>query len=210
MFCITDTCVAVLDAMTTTCDAGDMAAEGTISIVRLIDRPDQSAAERAVELIFFASAGTSVFASAEHCADFRERWLGRYLDADRRLAHVALDPDRAIIGYVVGSHDDPSQTPRFGDIAYFAGFADVTARYPAHLHINLAEPARNRGIGGRLIAAFVSDVRAAGLPGVHVVTGRRSRNVGFYKREGFIERATGMHNGDAIVLLGRDVEAART
>jgi GNAT superfamily N-acetyltransferase len=193
-----------------------------ISVSRLVDLPEyggsvsgdlvSSAAELAIERIFFEAAGVRKFDSETERAEFRERWLGRYLTYDRALTHVAypaqqseaiVSPD--MLGYVVGSHDDPARTLRFADIPYFADLAAVTARYPAHLHINLTESARNRGVGGRLIEAFVGDVEAAGLPGVHVVTGARSRNVGFYTRLGFLERATATFNDNPVVLLGRDV-----
>jgi len=173
-----------------------------------------SAAELAIERIFFEAAGVRTFATETERAEFRERWLGRYLTHDRALTHVAIvDPAQHgevsgspdILGYVVGSHDDPARTLRFADIPYFVDLAAVTARYPAHLHINLTESARNHGVGGILIEAFVGDVAAAGLPGVHVVTGARSRNVGFYNRLGFLERATATFNDNPVVLLGRDV-----
>jgi len=172
------------------------------------------AAELAIERIFFEAAGVRTFDTETERAEFRERWLGRYLTHDRALTHVAIvgsaqdgeaivSPD--MLGYVVGSHDDPARTLRFADIPYFADLAAITVRYPAHLHINLTESARNHGVGGSLIEAFVGDVEAAGLPGVHVVTGARSRNVGFYTRLGFLERATATFNDNPVVLLGRDV-----
>ncbi|MBX9925803.1 MAG: hypothetical protein K2Y05_05550, partial [Hyphomicrobiaceae bacterium] len=59
-----------------------MTLDAAIAIRRLVDLPDQIAAERAMDNIFFAAAGTKDFASPEHRAEFRERWLGRYLDSD--------------------------------------------------------------------------------------------------------------------------------
>lgn len=177
----------------------------TIRIRPWREMPDPSAAEREIDRIFFASAGTTTFADDTARAAFRERWLGRYLVHDPQLALVAVDAAGAVVGYLVGSHNDPAKAPRFADIPYFVALAATTARYPAHLHINLAPESRGQGIGGRLVEAFVDDVRAAGLPGVHVVTGRGMRNVAFYGRLGFIERAAADYNRRAVVLLGRDV-----
>jgi GNAT superfamily N-acetyltransferase len=174
-------------------------------IRRWIDLPDAERSRRDIEGIFFAASGTREFPSADAKAAFAERWLGRYLAHDAALAWVAVAADDSIDGYLVGSLDDPALTPRFADIGYFADLAGVTRRYPAHLHINLADRARNRGLGGRLVEAFVAQVRAGGLPGVHVVTGRGLRNVAFYQRLGFQERAATTYNGRPVVMLGRDV-----
>lgn len=174
-------------------------------ITRWIDMPDPRRAESEIDQIFFDAAGLREFASPEARAAFRERWLGRYLTHDAPLTFVAVDDAGVVQGYVAGSLEDPARTDRFGDIPYFAGLAKVTARFPAHLHINLAERARNRGLGGRLVDAFIGEVRAAGLPGVHIVTGRGMRNVGFYQRLGFREHGEATFNGRPVVLLGRDV-----
>ena len=177
-----------------------------VRVARWIDQPDRAACEAAIEAIFYTASGTQTFASDAARAAFRERWLGRFLTNDAGHVLVALDGSHTVVGYLTGSLDDPARTPRFSDIGYFAQFAPLTARYPAHLHINLAPQVRGGGIGGRLIAEFVARVRAAGLPGVHVVTGRRVRNAGFYNRLGFLERASAISHGREVVLLCRDIE----
>jgi hypothetical protein len=40
---------------------------------------------------------------------------------------------------------------------------------------------------------------------MHAVTGKGMRNVGFYVRCGFTERATALSNGREIVFLGREL-----
>ena len=180
-----------------------------VHIARWLELPDPVAARGEIERIFFAASGTQTFASDEVRAAFRERWLGRYFDHDPALVYVAVAPDGAITGYLVGSFDDPALAPRFSDIGYFARFAELNARYPAQLHVNLDERARGAGTGGLLVEAFVDEVRRVGLPGVHVVTGQGVRNVTFYERLGFIERGHLTTNGKTVVFLGRDVSAAR-
>lgn len=175
------------------------------TIERLVGLPDRAALELSIEQIFFEAAARRSFSSEAERAEFRERWLGRYLEQDDHLTYVALDPSSAVLGYVVGSHVDPARSPRFLDIPYFAQLAAVTARFPGHLHINLTERARNQGLGGKLVQAFLDDARKERLPGVHVVTGAASRNVAFYKRLGFLERATATYAGNPVVLLGREL-----
>ena len=103
------------------------------------------------------------------------------------------------------SRTRPRRT-RFADIGYFrTDFARLTRLFPAHLHINLDQRFRGQGIGARLIEAFAAIARRAGAPGVHAVTGRGMRNVGFYQRCGFFERGSALWNGGEIVFLGRSL-----
>jgi len=161
--------------------------------------------QRVCELdpIFFEASLTKTFPDEATRAAFRERWLGRFLEHWPELAHVAIGADGMIIGYIIGSHADPARDPRFDDIGFYRALADRTPDYPAHLHINLAPVARSKGIGSRLIEAFVSDARAGGLPGVHLVTSRDSRNRSFYARSGFLTIAELTWGGTPIVMLGR-------
>jgi ribosomal protein S18 acetylase RimI-like enzyme len=60
------------------------------------------------------------------------------------------------------------------------------ASYPAHLHLNVAAYYRGRGLGRRLLEAYLAQMRALAVPGVHLHT--TSRNVAacrLYERLGF-------------------------
>ena len=165
-------------------------------------RPDLLAQ---VEAIFWQASARTFPPGAERDA-FQERWLGRYLSAAHDLALVALDRPDVVAGYLVGALGDPARQARFDDIAYFrSDFARLTARFPAHLHINLAAGYRSRGIGALLIEAFAAHARRAGAPGMHVVTGKGMRNVRFYERCGFTERGAAPWKGGEIVFLGREL-----
>lgn len=169
----------------------------------LADTPDRVAAD--LDHIFFTSSTRQSFADDAERALFRERWLGRYLAHYPDFALVALDPSRRALGYVIGSPHDPLRDPLFADLTFLAGFTGLTARYPAQLHVNLDAAWRGRGIGARLVAAFADLARAAGAAGVHVVTARGMRNVGFYLGNGFVERGS-LDDGDrTLVFLGRDL-----
>jgi GNAT superfamily N-acetyltransferase len=156
-----------------------------------------------VEDIFWQTSGRTLVGPERDA--FRERWLGRYMLSDGDVVLLALVED-AVAGYLVGALHNPAEQERFTDIGYFRGaFAALMPRYPAHLHINLAAPFRGRGIGGQLVAGFAERARRAGAPGMHVVTGRAMRNVRFYLRCGFIERAAAPWNRGTVVLLGKDL-----
>jgi GNAT superfamily N-acetyltransferase len=180
-----------------------------IEIVTLGD--DTTDAGRAdIDRIFFASAGRTTFADEAERSAFRERWLGRYLAHDCAHAFVArATAGGAIVGYLAGCLEDPARADRFRDISYYRGFADLTARFPAHLHINLDPAWRSKGIGARLVEAFADHAARHGAPGVHVVTGAAARNVAFYQRGGFAPFREADWNGNAILLLARDLTAMR-
>ena len=156
-----------------------------------------------IDRIFLEASGR-IFASQAELADFRERWLGRYLHGGTDVLLVARDCRQSIAGYLVGALDDPAEQTRFADLPYFRGeFRDFCQAYPAHLHINLAPAARRKGLGGRLIEAFAVRARTAGAAGMHVVTGREARNVSFYTRCGFTLLGAAPRNGGEVVFLGR-------
>ena len=153
--------------------------------------------------IFFEASLTKQFADEAARHAFHERWLGRFIGRWPELAHIALSASGALIGYIVGAHVDPARDAAFADIGFYRELQHLTWRFPAHLHINLAPDARNNGIGSALISAFVLDARRGGLPGVHLVTGRDSRNRTFYARNGFGVAAELIWGGTPIVMLTR-------
>jgi GNAT superfamily N-acetyltransferase len=181
-----------------------------VTIRRWTNVADQRRLIPEIDKVFFEASGTKIFAGAADRAAFRERWLGRYLSQEPDWAYVALDGDATVAGYLVGSIEDPAASDRFADIGYVKDFRGLSARYPAHLHVNLAPRYRNHGIGGDLVAVFATDAARAGVPGMHVVTGMASRNVRFYIRIGFHELARSRLNGHDVVMLGRRLGRAET
>ena len=158
-----------------------------------------------VEAIFWQTSARTFAPGPERDA-FRERWLGRYMLGGSDVVLLALAGNDTVAGYLVGALENPAEQARFADIGYFrTDFAHLTPRFPAHLHINLAADFRSRGIGAHLIEAFAARARRAGAPGMHAVTGKGMRNVGFYTRCGFVECATALWNGREIVFLGREL-----
>jgi ribosomal protein S18 acetylase RimI-like enzyme len=63
---------------------------------------------------------------------------------------------------------------------------DVIGEYPAHLHIDLLEQARGRGLGRALMERLLGDLRARGVRGVHMDVAVGNQNaIGFYEHLGF-------------------------
>jgi GNAT superfamily N-acetyltransferase len=80
---------------------------------------------------------------------------------------------------------------------------DTVTAEPCHLHTNLDERHRNRGIGSALIAAFAARAASAGRSGIHVVTEERARNVRFCEKNDFRQLATAHWNGADVIFMGR-------
>ena len=176
------------------------------SIVAYVDIAASQQRNDEIDAIFFEASSRQSFAHDDARQAFRRMWLGRYLEDEPEHAFAALCSDGRLCGYLVGSIDDPAPRPEFGELTYFRDFAAVTARLPAHLHINVDQATRSKGVGAALIAAFTAHLRRLKVPGVHVVTGKDARNVRFYQRVGFTERGRTRWRGGEVVVLGRELK----
>lgn len=96
------------------------------------------------------------------------------------------------------------------------GSGELEPLYPAHLHIALAREARGRGLGRRLVEAFLAQLAAAGIPGVHAVVREENAGAGrFFERLGFRAIARGPalripgdpRPGPYKVIYGRSISA---
>lgn len=155
------------------------------SVVPLARVADRARALSEIDAIFFQSSATQSFASEGVRATFHERWLGRYVRDEPDLAFVAYTAVAAVVGYIVGSAEDPAASGRYADIPFTRAFAHLSCDYPAHLHVNCSADWRSRGIGAALVTTFSTAVKARGARGLHLVTGAASRNRLFYARQGF-------------------------
>jgi len=132
-----------------------------------------------------------------------DRYAAPYLALEPEWAMVA-EVDGEVVGYLVGTPDTsafakefaawPSSLTAAERAAHVAGLgaaitADELSAYPAHLHIDLLPSAQGRGVGRMLVEAFVAELAAAGVPGLHLVVD--PANLGaqaFYPRVGFERR----------------------
>jgi ribosomal protein S18 acetylase RimI-like enzyme len=72
------------------------------------------------------------------------------------------------------------QPPRTSD--------EIVSAYPAHLHIDLLERFRGRGLGRALIENLVNALRTRGVPGVHLEVAADNPNaMAFYRHLGFAD-----------------------
>lgn len=160
---------------------------------------------RQIEEILLVSANPRRVADEASRSAFLARWLTPYLEAYPAQLLLALDEagDGAVLGVLNGCLDSAGATV-FRDLhPYYRLFADLYQAYPAHFHVNCDPDHRGRGVGRRLVQTFVALCRAAGLPGVHLVTAPGLRNVGFYRRNGFTEALERSEAGHSYLFLGQ-------
>ena len=181
----------------------------TIRIVAYSEVASTASLTRALDDILFEASATTSFTSDAARAAFRDRWLGRYLAGAPEHAFLALSGKGEIAGYLVGALADPALDRHLDDLGYVQDFAALSARYPAHLHINLAPQYRSGGIGARLVEAFATHAVACHAPGMHVVTARGMRNVGFYLHNGFSELGRATWRGRTLLFLARSFDVQR-
>ncbi len=75
----------------------------------------------------------------------------------------------------------------------------VVSDYPSHLHIDLLERVRGRGIGGELVRKALARLGERGSPGVHLDVAKDNENaVGFYEHLGFVV----LQAGDESLYMG--------
>ena len=150
-------------------------------------------------------------------------FVGPYIVGEPDLARVVAD-DQGVGGYALAVADTrgferwaealwwPALRERYQPTA--AGTADgeivrlihrpsradpaVVADYPAHLHIDLLERFRGRGLGRALIADLADALRSRGVPGVHLEVAADNPNaIAFYRHLAFRDVAAG---SDSIVM----------
>lgn len=177
-------------------------------------RPDDAAALDDVCVRTGDAGGdaTHAFARPELLAEI---WLRPYLLLCPDLAWVLADADDAPVGYVLGAADTvafeaaceerwwpqvrarhprgsaPAGSRDEGLVALVhdppRAAADVVARFPAHLHVDVLPQAQGGGHGRALLATLFAALRWRGVPGVHLgVSSKNPRARAFYHHLGFV------------------------
>jgi ribosomal protein S18 acetylase RimI-like enzyme len=156
--------------------------------------------------IFFETANTRSFDSAEKQHAFFMRWFGHYAGSQPEAFIFALEPDGQVCGYVAGCIDSFSAASKaiIADIPYFTPpFCRALAAYPSHFHINVKPALQGKGAGRLLTSRFVQLCADSGSPGIHVVTGASSPAVKFYEACDFKRLSPGVWIGAQHAVLIR-------
>ncbi|WP_297586290.1 N-acetyltransferase [Roseibium sp.] len=82
---------------------------------------------------------------------------------------------------------------------------DIVGDYPAHIHMNLLPRARGKGVGTRLLEAWMETARAENVPAVHAGVGASNQSgLKFWSARGFRSVRTDPANGsNGTIWTGR-------
>ncbi|GAA4966928.1 GNAT superfamily N-acetyltransferase [Nonomuraea thailandensis] len=105
---------------------------------------------------FLAVADTVAFEDK-----WEHEWWPRLRAQSPRRPVQPGSPDVWLHSYV----ENPPRTP-----------ADITSRYPAHIHVDLLPEAQGNGHGRRLWTTAIKALRSRGVPGVHLGVAARNTN----------------------------------
>jgi GNAT superfamily N-acetyltransferase len=120
-----------------------------------------------------------------------EAWAEREWWPPLRARYALLDDDSADAEMIRNIHH-PERTP-----------PAIAAEYPAHLHIDLQERARGKGLGRMLIERLLAELRDRRVRGVHLgVDAGNDNAIGFYEHLGF--REVGREPG--AILMGQRLD----
>jgi GNAT superfamily N-acetyltransferase len=111
---------------------------------------------------------------------FAKHWIGPYRELRPVWTWIAV-AEKKIVGYLAGSPDtldfEKERRRRFDpppDSREFFPPAirlKLWAEHPAHLMLNVAADYRGLGLGAKLLQAFFSELRRAGVPSAHAICG---------------------------------------
>jgi GNAT superfamily N-acetyltransferase len=166
--------------------------------------------------ICLISAEKKDFESEEEKDAFCWRWVGQYLELFPELSFLSLDisgessqEGLKVLGYIAGCPDTSQFLDKLDQKAMFwwlESYPEGFKKFPAHFHINCHPEARGKGTGSVLMKAFLEACVGQGISGVHLITVKGARNVGFYERQGFQLRGEHKLEGNqqtVLVFLGK-------
>ena len=169
----------------------------------LSDEVDCQKAIASVREVFFRTSPYGRSLKGADREEFFFNWAGWYMHNCPEQTLLIRDAREKIIGYLVGFFDSASGEELFKRIFYYKEFARWYVEYPSHFHINCHPDYQRLGHGAALVHKFGHDAKVSGVRGLHIVTGSKARNRGFYERLEFRQLDQKMVDGRSLVLLGK-------
>lgn len=147
---------------------------------------------------------TKTFASEKEKEAFYVKWVKVYEDHFPDLFWLEIENENKVTGYLTVCPDSEKAISLIQpSIRYYDLFADHFARFPAHLHINVAPGNQGKGIGRRLISAAVSELGNRRIHGLHLITSPTAKNVPFYRTLDFRFEIERKYSEIPLLFMGR-------
>ena len=157
----------------------------------------------AIRKIFFDTTSRKSFKDDKERQEFFESWTSFYIDHHPEDVLMAFNEKDQLMAYLTGCRDSEQAKEVLSTRTdSYTLFEDQFAEYPAHLHINTSLNFQGQGVGGALIQEYMSHLKEAKVKGLHIVTSGDSRNIGFYKKNGFTDEIERDFNGSRLRFMG--------
>lgn len=135
--------------------------------------------------LFFETSTVKEFSTTDAKELFLYRYFGYYQENFSDSFFVAFDDDEKILGYLCG-HDHTFEDEALKKLQVATEyFEEVREMFPAHLHVNVSEHSRGRGVGSFLMKEFEAFLINKNIFGFHIITTPFAKNTHFYRKNGF-------------------------
>lgn len=175
-----------------------------MTIVALSEVSNRENVSLQIEDIFFEASSLKNFSSPERKVAFYKRWCKDYQILYPDEFYVMMDGD-FVQGYLSGCKNSKESLDKL-EIPGPIIFADLFSDYPAHLHINFHSSVRGKGLGSKLVNAYIESLKECHCPGLHLITSPDAMNVSFYDRLGFSHQVERDFNGMKLLFMGKKLD----
>ncbi len=154
--------------------------------------------------IFFETSSKKIFTDEAQKEAFFRCWTDYYLSKNYSGSLLIAQQNNKILGYLMGCFNSQTAQVYFNSrIASYNLFANLFSKYPAHLHINLTPLSQGKGVGTKLLQHFFKTLIKNNINGVHIVTAPESKNINFYKKNGFNFTKVGQLKNSSPLFMGK-------
>ena len=157
----------------------------------------------AIRKIFFDTTSRKNFSDDKDRQKFFQDWTSFYIDHHPEDVLMAFNEKDQLMAYLTGCRDSELAKEVLSTrMDSYTLFEDQFADFPAHLHINASINFQGKGVGGLLLQEYISNLKKSEARGLHIVTSGESRNIGFYRQNGFRHEVERNFNGSRLRFMG--------
>lgn len=141
--------------------------------------------------------------SFEEQQNYYQKWVEIYYSKWPEWFFVCIEKD-TVLGYLCAC---PNSEKTLTDISFKAYhlFKDYYQKYAMHFHINVKPGQTGSGIGSQMLQYLQQIARSKQIDSCHIITSAHEKNVGFYKKNGFLVVSTKVLGTHELLLMSLDL-----